>query len=539
MQRLFLRYVRPLAPLLCLVVYLGVWLVERSARAAHLMEVLVASIALSVVYLAALRRFPAAAVLRIALPLDTVLVGLLTLTTDRPASVSIAYFWSIAIAAWLLGPRETVVNTVIASVCAALLPFAAGFRLDHVVLVTVVLVLALIGGMIALLSGAVDRAERELARQRDVDAASLRIVERMRATLDPETLLDTMVAALGAETGALRAVARRVTGDHHSHAWTREGAAPYTGNAVTPSLRRVLEVNRLITVELDEATGELRTYMEEMGITRFVATPVVWNGRVIAVFGVHADGPDPWPGRAERIIARISESVAAAIAQSEVHDRAQSLTRLREELVANVSHELRTPLTSTIGFLQTLERTDISLTEGERRKLLSVARREAERLGALVHDLLELSALERGSVRLRRADVEVAAVAREVAQHMPGRVEVEAPAGLTAHADPERLFQILRNLAENGIRHGRGTVHVAAQPRPEGGVRVLVTDGGDGVDEENEEHLFTPFAHWSGRSDSSGLGLAIARRLARAHGGELSYRRRTGDRPHAFVVELP
>ena len=92
---------------------------------------------------------------------------------------------------------------------------------------------------------------------------------------------------------------------------------------------------------------------------------------------------------------RVAPQIAAALAQAELFEqqqqalaRLEELSRLREDLVATVSHELRTPLTSAIGFLRTLERTDVSFREEDRRRFLAVARGEAERLAVLVDDLL-------------------------------------------------------------------------------------------------------------------------------------------------------
>lgn len=534
---MFLVWVRPLAPLASLGVYVVVEAFDPSKRATHLIELLVASIALALVYCAALRRFSADRVLRFALPLDTVLIGLLTVATDRPGEVSLAYFWSIALAASLLTARDTLVNTAIACACAVAIPEIGGFDVEPLVLVTIVLVLTLIGVLLALLAGGARRAESALDRERDVDGAVLRIVERMRSTLDPGQMIQRTVDALGEECDAVRALALRV-GRDDTWMWQRADAPPYVTAAPSPASLHVMDTGRPIAVGIDGADPAVADYMRANGMTFVVGYPVRWRGDLVALFGIHGDGDWEKLERSRLIVERVVDHFGSALTQADAHEGMQQLTRMREELIANVSHELRTPLTSTIGFLQTLERDDVSFDEARKRDFVRIARREAERLAVLVQDLLELSTMERGRLRIDAEPVDLAALAREAAASVDGDVEVEIAAPLLVHADGGRVLQILRNLFSNGLRHGAPPVVVQGD-RSNGVVRVEVTDAGGGVDPTFTSRLFTPFAHWSERSDSSGLGLAIAQRIAHAHGGSLAYRPASDAAPHAFVLELP
>jgi signal transduction histidine kinase len=214
---------------------------------------------------------------------------------------------------------------------------------------------------------------------------------------------------------------------------------------------------------------------------------------------------------------------------------------LREELIANVSHELRTPLTSTIGFLQTLDRRDLDLTPEERGQLLGVALREAERLAVLVEDLLQLTRLERGDLPLAKSELDLAKLAKHAADGIevpPEREIVLQKAHLFTQADPGRILQVVQNLLTNSIRHGEGRVSVNFEWEP-GAARLVVSDEGKGVPEDQVQQLFVPFSRTSTHTDSSGLGLAISRRIAEAHGGTLDYRPAENGRGHAFVLELP
>jgi signal transduction histidine kinase len=214
---------------------------------------------------------------------------------------------------------------------------------------------------------------------------------------------------------------------------------------------------------------------------------------------------------------------------------------LREELIANVSHELRTPLTSTIGFLQTLDRRDLDLTRDERGQLLAVALREAERLAVLVEDLLQLTRLERGDLPLEKSELDLAKLAEHAADciDVPAEREIVLQkAHLFTQADPGRILQVVQNLLTNSIRHGEGRVSVDFEWEP-GAARLVVSDEGQGVPDDQVQQLFVPFSRTSTRTDSSGLGLAISRRIAEAHGGTLNYRPAENGRGHAFVLELP
>jgi signal transduction histidine kinase len=218
--------------------------------------------------------------------------------------------------------------------------------------------------------------------------------------------------------------------------------------------------------------------------------------------------------------------------------REQEAVRLRDDFLANVSHELRTPLTSVSLHADLLARPDV--TPPKRAEHVEVVRAEGARLAALVEDLLDFAALERGARRLAPEPVPVLpAVERAIA---PYRVLAEqagsvlaldlappAPRDLEALADPQAVARILANLVGNAFKHGRPTregvrptvrVRVAAQA---GRVVVEVRDNGPGVPREERAQLFERFRRGraAGARPGTGLGLALSRALARAMGGDL------------------
>lgn len=222
------------------------------------------------------------------------------------------------------------------------------------------------------------------------------------------------------------------------------------------------------------------------------------------------------------------------------------LETIRSDFVANVSHELRTPLTSIRGYAETLLRSppaDPKDTE----HFLSIIQRQSGRLGRLIDDLLTLSDLESGKIRLVKEKVEVRdLIARvlEIFQDQAGTKDITLSHAVE-HAlppilgDPDRLQQLLINLVDNAIKYtpARGQVKVAASQalfseNPEQPmVEIAVVDTGCGIPEKDLPRLTERFYRVdkarSRELGGTGLGLAIVKHIVQAHGGFL----KIGSRP--------
>jgi signal transduction histidine kinase len=206
--------------------------------------------------------------------------------------------------------------------------------------------------------------------------------------------------------------------------------------------------------------------------------------------------------------------------------------RQRRELIANVSHELRTPITALQGVLENLVDGIAAPDPAALRTALS----QSQRLGRLVAELLDLSRLEAGAVRLDRVPVDVAellaAVVREAEVAAAGagrrvRFDVRTPVRTgPVLADPDRLHQVFANLLDNASRHSPpgGTVVVTASPAADR-VRFDVTDEGDGIAPDQRARVFERFTRGDPagtRDGGTGLGLAIARWAVELHGGTIA-----------------
>jgi signal transduction histidine kinase len=542
-QRLFLTWGRPGSALTALVAFGIAWLVSPADDVAVVCLLLVAVAATAPLFVLALRRYAVPDVVRVALVVDIGFIAAMIAVLGISDLLAVAYYAPIAFAALLFGPFETALYTVLGAVAA----LAVGLDLSvrPLTMMTNVVLLVITGTILAVLSRQVRGAQESLAREQQLDATALAIAERVRASLALDEVLGSAVEELGQAVAAARCRLRLLeptSGTAPLYEWTRSGLGAIELRPA-PFVWDVLKTGEpVVVVDLADADPELRELVAgELGGASFLAHPIGVGGRILAAVIFVDDRPRSWQN-ALPLVRRVVPQLGAAIAQAQAFERLTELTRLREELVANVSHELRTPLTSTIGFLQTLEREELQQRPDQLRELLTVARREAQRLARLVDDLLQLARLERGTLPLEPAEVDLVELTERAAAAQivpPGRaIQLELPDELPLVADGDRLLQVLTNLLTNALRHGDGTVAVAAIGN-EDQVEVAVSDDGPGVPSDHVDSVFLPFARWGSHSEGTGLGLAISRRIVEAHGGALRYRPAAETSPHAFVVELP
>src|SRR5204862_8121655 len=212
------------------------------------------------------------------------------------------------------------------------------------------------------------------------------------------------------------------------------------------------------------------------------------------------------------------------------------LDTARKEFVANASHELRTPLFSLGGFLELM--TDEDLDEATRAEFLDTMREQVERLTKLATDLLDLSRVDAGRLRVDRAEVDLAELARALVEEVRGLAETRGhPLVLDAdddevhaYGDEERILQVGRALAGNAVVHTpAGTTVVVRVERRDDRARLVVEDDGLGLPEAHVDRIFDRFYRIEGGlASGSGLGLAIARELAELMNGRVTVESRPG-----------
>ncbi|TBH17643.1 sensor histidine kinase [Thermus thermamylovorans] len=262
-------------------------------------------------------------------------------------------------------------------------------------------------------------------------------------------------------------------------------------------------------------------------------TPLEWVARRAEAM---TERPEPLPEPEGR------DEVAALVrALNGMLSRMEEAFQAQTRFLQDASHELRTPLTAILGHVGYLLRRT-PLTEAQRESL-EVVRREAERMGKLVSDLLDLS--QSGTWRIEPAPVRVQDLLEEAreefAKSFEGEIRVEAPPDLFVRGDPDRLHQVLANLLSNALKAGARRVGLKAFDLGER-VVVRVEDDGEGIPKEHLPHLFERFYRVDKARDrergGSGLGLAIVKAILEAHGGEVWVESEVG-RGTAFSFSLP
>jgi len=224
-------------------------------------------------------------------------------------------------------------------------------------------------------------------------------------------------------------------------------------------------------------------------------------------------------------VARLGETLNAML------ERIERGVERERRFVADASHQLRTPL----SMLTTeLELALAGARSGEElRAAVASAAESTARLSRLADDLLLLARADDGRVPLRPELLDVADLARRVAQRHGARVDADP---LVVLADPLRLEQALTNMVDNAVRHGAGVVTVTARRR-NGHVELHVLDDGPGFPPEFVSHAFERFSRANpARADGSGLGLAIVETIARAHSGEVHARNRPAGGADVWVA---
>lgn len=251
-------------------------------------------------------------------------------------------------------------------------------------------------------------------------------------------------------------------------------------------------------------------------------------------------------------MARLVRSEGQALRLLEdARDAALEASRAKSKFLATVSHELRTPLTVVLGSSELLQET--ALDDGQRDLARSI-RRSGLRLGALVDDILDLSRLEVGQLRVAAVPFRLAEVVDGVAEACRPRAEAaglelecELDPGLpdTLVGDPERIAQVLGHLVGNAVKFSHeGRVRLAVHQAPDGGSRVdfVVTDTGIGIADEHLESVFDSFEQVDGSTTRGygglGLGLAVCRELVELMGGTLVVTSRLGVGSE-FVARIP
>jgi PAS domain S-box-containing protein len=310
-----------------------------------------------------------------------------------------------------------------------------------------------------------------------------------------------------------------------------------------------------LTALIDQAVSDpdYRRAIRELGIESVISVPLVSRDRTLAALTlIYGDSHRRYTEEDVRLAEDLARRAATSLDNGFLYKEAQDAIRARDSFLSIASHELNTPLTSLSLNVQTLQRVlqhaglD-SLKQDTVNARLQAVQRQIRRLGNLIHELLDVSRITAGKLRLEPEEVDLAGLARDLTLRFSeelsrsgGELRLEAPESVVGFWDRLRVEQILQNLLTNAIKYGRGLpieVQVSADAQ---WARVVVRDQGIGISPEDQARLFQRFERLASERHFSGfgLGLWIVRQILDAMGGRIHLESEPG-RGSVFTVELP
>jgi two-component system sensor histidine kinase KdpD len=349
------------------------------------------------------------------------------------------------------------------------------------------------------------RAQMLVARHHaETEAELYRFAATLAATVTVDALISEIVAEVGKTTGYAAEVSLAT-------------AAPARATGVSLPLRAANEVVAVMTVGIPE-------------------------GRVIA-------------DRERRLLGTLAELAGMAIGRQLLADKLarlgieQEADRLRSALLSSIAHDLTAPISSLASALGSLDRDYQTFDEAERRALIGEAEQQADHLHRFSANLVDITRLEAGVIRLRREMIDIgdlvgSALSRARRILRSRRVIIGIPPGLRAELDIVLMEHTVFNLLENAVKYSPAdsTVTIAAKTTTDG-IAICVTDEGPGLAPDEAERIFEKF--YRGRNASAavtpgtGLGLSICRGFVEAHGGRITARNRADRSGACFTILLP
>lgn len=298
-----------------------------------------------------------------------------------------------------------------------------------------------------------------------------------------------------------------------------------------------------------------RRATQELGLTAYIIVPLMSRGQVLGALSlVNTEGGRRYTQADVRLAEDLARRAATSLDNGRLYTEAQEAVRARDSFLSVASHELNTPLTSLTLNVQALRRQlespraspgDVA-SESVSNKVMAV-QRQLSRLSSLVRELLDVSRITAGKLRLEREELDLAALTRELVPRYAEELSragcslrLEAPGPATGSWDRLRVEQVLQNLLSNAIKYGRGhpiEVSVGADAER---AWLSVRDEGVGIALEAQPRLFHRFERLASERHYGGLGLGlwIVRQIVDAMGGRILVRSAPGQ-GSTFTVELP
>ena len=415
------------------------------------------------------------------------------------------------------------------------------------------------------------RAEREREREHGRVVFFARVAETLSRTLDYQETLKN-VAALAVphvadwcavdvvqEDGELvqlsvahvdPAKAKLATDIRHRYENPEAPySAPYVARTRKPAL--IAEISDDMITAAAQGDQDRIALVRSLGLTSYLCVPLVSGGRAIGALTLATGESGRRYGEDDLSFAQdLASRAALAVENAQAYHELQRANRVKDEFLGTLSHELRTPLNAIVGYAR-IARSGM-ITPDKLPRALETIERNAASLTQMVEDILDVSRIVAGKMRLQVQPVELPLVLHEAietmtpaagAKHIRIRSVVDPQVGPIS-GDPDRLRQVIWNLLSNAIKFTpkEGQVQVRLE-RINSSVEIIVSDTGTGIASDFLPHIFERFRQGEGGTSRQhsglGLGLAIVRNLVELHGGTVSASSNGPGTGATFRVRLP
>lgn len=470
------------------------------------------------------------------------LASLLARPFIEPANMVMIYLLIVVVAALRLG-RKPAILTAFLGVLAFdffFVPPHLTFEVADTQYIITFVALFAVGVIISsLVSKARERAEA--VREREAQTNSLYHLSRdLAATADIETLLEAVLKNL-AESLNARAAVILPEGERMEVAAASKG--------VHPSVKELAVADWAFRNRKEAGHGT-----ETLGSAEFLHLPLQASGNLLGVLGIKLGNEADYSSRqTRRLLDAFASQTAMALERVQLSRQAEQAQilhareNLERALLNSISHDLRTPLVSITGALDALRERVHTLADQARLELLDTAWDEAERLNRFVGNLLDMTKLEAGAVRLRRelSDVEdLVGCALAAAERRLGdrKIELHVPSALPpVRLDMTLMTQVLVNLLDNAVKYTPPASPIEMSARVDGGRLIIeVADRGPGIPERDLIRVFDKFYRLPVPEGAGGigLGLSICKGIVEAHGGNIRAENRPGG-GLKIIITLP
>lgn len=312
-------------------------------------------------------------------------------------------------------------------------------------------------------------------------------------------------------------------------------------------------LEKVFPLDSRQHTQDVASIFREQKVTHtqeWAYYPISTPRKRIGILGVAANGG----AHSERLVEALAYHIGLAIERSELMQESEDIKlkhqreSLRSSLLSSVSHDLKTPLVSIIGSLSSIRHMDDALTTQERRELITTAIEEAERLNQSITNILDMTKIESGDMKINAQWLDVHsvfsdAIGRMFVQLGDRELEITLPySRMAIKVDPVLFSQVLQNLLENIVKYtppdAKVTLGAVAQgPR----IRLHITDNGPGIPEEDRNRLFDKFTRLEKRDAriaGTGLGLSICKAIVELHEGTIRLENNENDVGVSAIITL-